>query len=500
MTKYLNHALIVVLLVFLKMPLQADSIPEIVAKAKPAIVKIVVTDATGAPKTLGTGFFVSPDGLVVTNFHVVQGASSIATINNNGAVFLFQKTVAQPPDVDLAILKFQAHDVPFLKLGRSIDNVEGERDIVIGNSTGLTGSVSDGIISAFRENRSLIQITAPISQGSSGCPVMDEMAEVIGVATLENRQGQKSNFAIAVEKVSAALMQPPNEEFSGPALPTVMPTPAVDAAAHFDSGMAFLERQEYDKAINDFTETIRLDPTYVPAYVSRGNAYGIQGSVDKAINDFTEAIRLDPNVAIIYFNRGNAYYDHGNFDKASVDYNEAIRLDHNFARAYVGRGNVIRDQGNLDKAIRDYNEAIRLEPNYVPAYDGRGLAYGISRNYDKAISDFTEAIRLDPNDANAYCNRGNAYRSHGDFDKAIGDYNDAIRLDPNLAPGYCSRGYAYDMHGNFDKAISDYNEAIRIDPDSALAYVGRGNAYSKQGNLNAANADYATAKRLKAAQ
>jgi serine protease Do len=194
MTKYLSQALIVVLLVFLKTPLRADSIPEIVAKAKPAIIEIVVTDATGAPKTLGTGFFVSSDGLVVTNFHVVQGASSIAAINNNGAVFLFQKTVAQPPDIDLAILKFQANDVPFVKLGRSIDHV---------------GSVSDGIISAFRENRSLMQTTAPISQGSSGSPVMDEMGEVIGVATLENTQGQNSNFAIAVAKVSAALMQSP---------------------------------------------------------------------------------------------------------------------------------------------------------------------------------------------------------------------------------------------------------------------------------------------------
>lgn len=223
MTKYLSHALIVVLLVFLKMPLRADSIPEIVAKAKAAIVEIVVTDATGAPKTLGTGFFVSSDGLVVTNFHVVQGASSIAAINNNGAVFLFQKNGAQPPG------------------------------IVVGNPNGLTGSVSDGIISAFRENRSLIQITAPISQGSSGSPVMDEMGDVIGVATLENTQGQNSNFAIAVEKVSAALMQSPNEQFSGPALPTVTPTPAIDAAAHFDSGMAFLGRQEYDKAINELT-------------------------------------------------------------------------------------------------------------------------------------------------------------------------------------------------------------------------------------------------------
>jgi tetratricopeptide (TPR) repeat protein len=420
MTKYLSRALIVVLLVFLKMPLRADSIPE--------IVEIVVTDATGAPKTLGTGFFVSPDGLVVTNFHVVQGASSIASTNNNKAVFLFQKTVAQPPGVDLAVLKFQANDVPFLRLGRSIDKVEGERVIVIGNPTGLTGSVSDGISSAFRENRSLIQITAPISQGSSGSQVMDEKGELIGVARLENTQGQNWNFAIAVEKVSAALMQPSNGQFSGPALPKVTPTPAIDADAHFDRGMAFLERREYDKAINEFSEAIRLDPNYVPAYVSRGNAYAIHGAGDKAIDDFTEAIRLDPNVAIIYFDRGNAYYDHGNLDKASSDYNEAIRLDPNFARAYVGRGDVIRDQGNLDKAISDYNEAIRLEPNYVPAYDGRGLAYGSSRNYDKAISDFTEAIRLDPNDADAYVGRANAYTKQGNLNAADADYATAKRI------------------------------------------------------------------------
>ena len=64
---------------------------------------------------------------------------------------------------------------------------------------------------------------------------MDENGEVIGVATLENTQGQNWNFAIAVEKISAALLQPSNEQFSGPALPTVTPTPAIDADAHFDS-------------------------------------------------------------------------------------------------------------------------------------------------------------------------------------------------------------------------------------------------------------------------
>jgi serine protease Do len=230
-TQYSRTSFIFALLLLSNLHLQAYSIPEIVAKTKPAVVEIVTLDEKGQPKTLGTGFFVSSDGLVVTNFHVVQGASSIGAINNNGAVFLFQKIVAQPPGVDLAILQFRASDVPFLTLGKSTTAVEGQKVIVIGNPTGLTGTVSDGIISAFREKRSLIQITAPISPGSSGSPVMDEDGQVIGVATLQIVEGQNLNFAVAVEKVSTALLQPPSEKLSGPPLPTATPTPAIDAKA-----------------------------------------------------------------------------------------------------------------------------------------------------------------------------------------------------------------------------------------------------------------------------
>ena len=149
-----------------------------------------------------------------TNQHVIAGAASIAAINSNGAIFLFERVVAEPSGVDLAILKFKASDVPFLTLGNSTTVVEGQKVIVIGNPTGLTGTVSDGIISALRENRSLIQITAPISPGSSGSPVIDENGDVIGVATLQSAEGQNLNFAIAVENVSAALAKVQSEQIA----------------------------------------------------------------------------------------------------------------------------------------------------------------------------------------------------------------------------------------------------------------------------------------------
>jgi serine protease Do len=95
--------------------------------------------------------------------------------------------------------------VEFLTLRNSSDAVEGEKVLVIGNPEGLRGTVSDGIISAFRENRSLIQITAPISPGSSGSPVLDETGQVIGMATLVEKEGQNLNFAISAEVISAIV-------------------------------------------------------------------------------------------------------------------------------------------------------------------------------------------------------------------------------------------------------------------------------------------------------
>jgi hypothetical protein len=126
-------------------------------------------------------------------------------MTNDGAFFAYEGLLYAPPRVDLALLKFSAHDAPWLKLGRSDTAVEGQRVLVIGNPTGLQGTVSDGLIAAFRQNHSLIQITAPISPGSSGSPVLDESGLVVGVATLQRVEGQNLNFAIAVESVNEAL-------------------------------------------------------------------------------------------------------------------------------------------------------------------------------------------------------------------------------------------------------------------------------------------------------
>jgi Trypsin-like peptidase domain len=191
--------------------LNADTIPQIVAKAKQAVVQITAFDEKRQPLKTGTGFFVTGDGYLLTNNHVIAGASYILAQTSSGAAYNFEAVVVRSADPDLAMLKFTTTDVPHLQLGSSADTVEGQKVLVIGNPEGLQGTVSDGIVAAFRDDRTYIQITAPISPGSSGSPVLDESGQVIGMATLVFREGQNLNFAISSERIQSFLLNEVNK-------------------------------------------------------------------------------------------------------------------------------------------------------------------------------------------------------------------------------------------------------------------------------------------------
>jgi tetratricopeptide (TPR) repeat protein len=222
---------------------------------------------------------------------------------------------------------------------------------------------------------------------------------------------------------------------------------------------------------------------------------------DHAIAEFSEVIRLEPKYADAYINRGASYAHKGDWVKAIADCNEAIRLNHNFAVAYYNRGIVYRLKGDYDKAIDDYSEAIRLKPDSVNVYIERGHAYDHKRDYDRVIADFNEVIRLDPNQATAYYNRGNAYDHKGDYDRAIADYNEAVRL--NLDYAYickASRAYAYSQKGYYSTAIADYNDAIRLNPTNAVAYINLAWLLAVCPDANHRNGEYAVEYATKACE
>lgn len=184
------------------------TVAEVVSSTSDAVVQIVVSDSTGKETALGSGFIVSADGRVVTNYHVIKGAHSAIVRLTNGAFFPVQGVIATDREKDLAVLKVSGKNLPFLVLG-TIDSLRvGDHVVAIGSPLGLEGTVSDGIVSALRdvEGKSWIQTTAPVSHGNSGGPLLDMNGNAVGVITWGYLQlGQNLNFAAPANEAKTLL-------------------------------------------------------------------------------------------------------------------------------------------------------------------------------------------------------------------------------------------------------------------------------------------------------
>jgi tetratricopeptide (TPR) repeat protein len=256
---------------------------------------------------------------------------------------------------------------------------------------------------------------------------------------------------------------------------------------------------DYNNAIKDFDEAIRLIPNLAGAFYGRGNAWSAKNEYDRAIRDYDEAIRLDPNDALNYSKRGFAWLAKGDHSNAISDYNEAIRRDPTNAGYFHLRGFLWAAKKEYAKAMQDVNEAIRLDPNAANAYDLRGNIWSDKKDYQNAINDYDAAIRLNQKQESAYYNRGNAWSAQGNLNKAIGDYDEVIRINPSFYPAYMSRGIAWYRKNDYDKSIRDFSEAIRLDhPELADAYRFRGDAWLKKRDYDSAIKDYGEAIGFKA--
>jgi tetratricopeptide (TPR) repeat protein len=199
------------------------------------------------------------------------------------------------------------------------------------------------------------------------------------------------------------------------------------------------------------------------AYSNRGNAYAAKGEYDRAIRDFDESIKLSPNYAKAFNNRGVAYRKSGEHDRAIADFDSAIKLAPNYAVAFANRGETYQRKGEYELATRDYDEAIRHEPQLQAAWNGRCWTRAIHGELQAALADCNQALRLTPNDAAALDSRGLIYLKMGQFDAAIDDYASALRFDPKAAGSLYGRGLAKlkkgDPSGDADVAAARAIEA-----------------------------------------
>jgi tetratricopeptide (TPR) repeat protein len=210
------------------------------------------------------------------------------------------------------------------------------------------------------------------------------------------------------------------------------------AEAFNTRGIGYRLKGEYERAIQDYNQAIRINAKFATAYNNRAIAYDTKGDYDRAIADYEQAIKLKPS-AETYFNRGNAHLGKSHYDHAIDDYNQAIKLKPDFAAAFDNRCWARAVVGILKPALADCNQALRLMPNNPATLDSRGFVFLKMTNFDAAVSDYDAALRSDPKLAFALYGRGLA-RLRNDDPSGEADVAAAKAIQADIAEEYARYG------------------------------------------------------------
>src|SRR6476660_3932129 len=445
-----------------------DLLPELVRRIKPSAVAIETFDSRGEKLSRGSGFFIAVDR-VVTNRHVIENAFRAEVHSYNGNVYPVKGVIAVDAEGDLAVLRVEPPpgQVRPLSLERTSPQ-EGESVVVIGNPFGLEGSVTNGIVSAVRDIPTfgrIIQITAPISPGSSGSPVVNMHGQVIGVATLQITGGQSVNFAIPSERISqlqsGALLS------LSDLVATTGRNKRAKAVQSFRDGLSFLSKDDCEKALPYFEKAIESDGTYAEAWAQAGFCNEKLGKHAEALEASKRAVDLRPS-AESYFNIGLANFYLKQYRDAAEGYRASIKLDpYNSADAYYALGLVYRDWGKADDEIQAYKQAIKLRPDYTVAYERLGSRYLKSKKFNEAVEVFRQLSTLKPGDAFAPNSLGEAYVELNRLNEAVESFRQSIRLKPDFGKAYYNLGRTLLALGNRDGALEQYTILTNTDPDWA---------------------------------
>ena len=170
-----------------------------------SVVMITLHNGRGKVIGSGSGMIIGRDGYILTNFHVAGGARSFSVqLENDDTVYRTNELIKYHPSLDLAVLRIDRQQLSPMKLysGRR-ELCRGQRVVAIGSPLGLFNTVSDGIISGFREINGvdMIQFTAPVSGGSSGGALLNMYGEVIGISTAGFSKGQNLNLAVGYKDI-----------------------------------------------------------------------------------------------------------------------------------------------------------------------------------------------------------------------------------------------------------------------------------------------------------
>ncbi|HMR00252.1 MAG TPA: trypsin-like peptidase domain-containing protein [Ignavibacteria bacterium] len=342
---------------------------KIFEKVDNSIVVIIAYDNLGN-MFQGSGVVIS-DGIIVTNHHVCKDASRIEI--KHYAKEIKNVEILKSDEVkDLLFLKTDDFTLTPITYGNSENLRSGQRIYAVGSPEGYENSISEGIVSGFRTNENnvkLVQMTCPITDGSSGGAVLNARGELIGLSVSGQHEGALY-FAIPVNDILAMIgMENSYAEFTDPVKYYEIGTQANenknyrdaevyfskyiekfsgDATAYYKRGYARFKLKEYKQAIKDFSTVLEKSETS-ESFFYRGNCYYSLKDYKNALTDYTKALVQEPDNYDIYYNRGYANFRLKNYIEAASDWNKAIELNPEYESELSVKIKIAQDESNIKK-------------------------------------------------------------------------------------------------------------------------------------------------------
>lgn len=371
----------------------------------------------------GTGFLVSSDGKLITNHHVIENGAKVVAKAENGGTFPILGVLRDNIEDDLALLKIDGKKLPCLGLGTSEKIEVGARVAVVGSPLGLEGSLSEGIVSAIREfpgKVRLLQITAAISPGSSGSPVLNANGEVVGVAVSQAHEGQSLNFAVPVEAANHLLVRGGQTDLAEPL-----------------SSLA--KKKNLALSLDDIMQHAKWFGA-----VQRKELL-------EALTIIKELVARYPNNAELLANLGETYTDLTLYEDAVTAYQNAIKLAPSDTGLWLSLGQVYVKQGDAAAAMVVYQQAVRIWPECINAWQGLDWAYlSLGRDADAETAE-RQVQELK--------------------ERAIGVNERAVRVNPENVIAWQLLKSAYEEQGNLEGYIAFCKEAVRENPEAEQPWV-----------------------------
>ena len=446
---------------------------ELFARVSPAVVRVLVRDGNFKLIGQGSGFFVSDDGYLVTNYHVIEGAKFASVLLASGESLFVDGVAAHDAHekVDLAILKVNGSDLPFLTLASSMPAI-GSKVYAIGNPLGLTNTLTEGLVSAHRTSDAklpTLQTSAPLSHGSSGGPLLTSDGKVVGVTTRKSpAEAQNLNFAVPSTDVHR-LMRGRGKlrklaSVGGTRLDQTITAELRKALDAMDKG----DRQTAVRILTKL-QTTQSGNAYV--WLTLGMLHGELENHEAALRHYKKAVALKPDLFAAHYFIGDHHYELDQYEEAIAAFKKAKALRPDVADSYYGMGRTYFKMKRYLDAINAFKKVIELRPDYAGAYYGIGLAYDGLKSYKDALASLQKAVAVQPRSSAGYHWLGRVHGKLRQYAEAVVAHQTAVALQPTDPGLVLWLGNAYEEARQYREALQAYERVKLLDPGGKAAKV-----------------------------